>query len=112
MLAISKINLYLKRQDTIAAYTASDGEEYLVTANEGDDKEYIWGDDDESVWTEMTRGEDLAGKLASDADTTVTNDDLNNTAALGRIKIGKLDVTLLYAHYLSFRHGIKLVLEN
>ena len=48
--------------DTVQIYTAADGIEYLVTANEGDDKEYIWGDEDDGgiVWTEMIRGKDIA----------------------------------------------------
>ena len=48
--------------DTMQIYTAADGIEYLVTANEGDDKEYIWGDEDDGgiVWTEMIRGKDIA----------------------------------------------------
>ena len=33
---------------------AGNGKEYLVIANEGDDKEYEW--DNKAVWTEMVRG--------------------------------------------------------
>ena len=86
---MAKWNIYgMLMPDTIASYKASDGVEYIVTANEGDDKEYIWGDDEESVWTEMQRGKKLADKLDPNADTDVTKEDLNNTAKLGRIKMG------------------------
>ena len=74
--------------DTIDIYTASDGKEYLVTANEGDDKEYIWGDE-ECVWTEMMRGKDLvAADLASAGPAAA---DVADQKKLGRIKIGQFD---------------------
>ena len=75
--------------DTIHVYTAADGIEYLVTANEGDDKEYIWGNED-SVWTEMTRGKDLPADKVSNVPGVLAAD-IADQAKLGRIKIGTFE---------------------
>ena len=75
--------------DTIHVYTAADGVEYLVTANEGDDKEYIWGNED-SVWTEMTRGKDLPADKVSNVPGVLAAD-IADQAKLGRIKIGTFE---------------------
>ena len=79
----------MRMPDSAASYKAGD-KEYIVIANEGDDKEYIWDVTNETVWAEMIRGKDvnaigttLAGKhpLA----------DVNDQAKLGRLKVGKWD---------------------
>ena len=59
---MAKWNIYgMLMPDTIASYKASEGVEYIVTANEGDDKEYEWETSDgTTVWTEMIRGKDMA----------------------------------------------------
>jgi hypothetical protein len=44
----------MRMPDTVKSFKAGNGKEYIVMANEGDDKEYVWGN--EAVWTEMIRG--------------------------------------------------------
>ena len=80
--------------DTIASYKASDGVEYIVTANEGDDKEYEWetSDGNKTMWTEMIRGKDMAGAgLTVKTSAVVTDADLADQKKLGRIKCGWFD---------------------
>ena len=79
--------------DTVASYKASDGVEYIVTANEGDDKEYEWETSGgKTVWTEMIRGKDMAGAgLTVKTSAVVTDADLANQTKLGRIKCGWFD---------------------
>ena len=79
--------------DTIASYKASDGVEYIVTANEGDDKEYEWETSGgKTVWTEMIRGKDMAGAgLTVKTSAVVTDADLADQKKLGRIKCGWFD---------------------
>jgi hypothetical protein len=73
--------------DTIDLYKASDGKEYLVTANEGDDKEYIWGDEI-CLWTEMKRVKSMTSSVTV---TGLTQADLQDDTKLGRIKAGLFD---------------------
>ena len=79
--------------DTIASYKASDGVEYIVTANEGDDKEYEWETSNgKTVWTEMIRGKDMADAgLSVRSSAGVTDADLADQKKLGRIKCGWFD---------------------
>jgi hypothetical protein len=72
--------------DTIDIYKASDGKEYLVTANEGDDKEYLWGS--QCTWTEMMRVKSMIG---TGTVTGLTQADLPDDTKLGRIKAGLFD---------------------
>ena len=74
--------------DTIDLYKASDGKEYLVTANEGDDKEYIWGDEI-CLWTEMKRVKSMTASGTTPAGLAQT--DLQDNNKLGRIKAGLFD---------------------
>jgi len=76
--------------DTIDIYKASDGKEYLVTANEGDDKEYLWdeGGTNKCTWTEMKRVKSMIG---AGTVTGLTQADLPDDTKLGRIKAGLFD---------------------
>ena len=91
---MAKWNIYgMLMPDTIASYKASDGVEYIVTANEGDDKEYEWETSDgTTVWTEMIRGKDMADAgLSVRSSAGVTDADLADQKKLGRIKCGWFD---------------------
>ena len=91
---MAKWNIYgMLMPDTIASYKASDGVEYIVTANEGDDKEYEWETSDgTTVWTEMIRGKDMADAgLSVRSSAGVTDADLADQKKLGLIKCGWFD---------------------
>ena len=93
--------------DTIASYKASDGVEYIVSANEGDDKEYEWETSGgKTVWTEMIRGKDMAGAGLTVKTSAVVTDadladqkkkkDLADQKKLGRIKCDTFFADLAY----------------
>jgi 5'-nucleotidase len=76
--------------DTIDIYKASDGKEYLVTANEGDDKEYEWGS--QCKWTEMKRVKSMTASPATVAESAgLAQTDLQDNTKLGNIKAGLFD---------------------
>jgi hypothetical protein len=84
---MQKWNIYgMLQADTIDIYKGSDGKEYLVTANEGDDKEYLWGS--QCTWTEMKRVKSMIG---AGTVTGLTQADLQDDTKLGRIKAGLFD---------------------
>ncbi|KAJ1490229.1 hypothetical protein T484DRAFT_1884547 [Baffinella frigidus] len=62
----------MRMPDTVKAFKAGNGKEYLVMSNEGDDKEYVW--DNDAVWTEMIRGKDVTGVVAPLSDSYSLDD--------------------------------------
>ena len=79
--------------DTIDIYKASDGKEYLVTANEGDDKEYLWdeGGTNKCTWTEMKRVKSMTASATVAPSAGLAQADLQENTKLGRIKAGLFD---------------------
>ena len=76
--------------DTIDIYKASDGKEYLVTANEGDDKEYSFESPGKKcTWGEIKRGKDLTPAAITSVGPAQA--DLLNETNLGRIYVGLFD---------------------
>ena len=57
-----------------------------MTANEGDDKEYLWGS--QCTWTEMKRVKSMTSSVTV---TGLTQADLQDDTKLGRIKAGLFD---------------------
>lgn len=84
--------------DTIKSYVAANGREYIVTANEGDAKEYFFGDDGDHLWGEEFRGKDLdkvfAESAGLDADfilDTGIDAATMESGVLARLKFGTFD---------------------
>jgi hypothetical protein len=90
---MQKWNIHgMLQADTIDIYKASDGKEYLVIANEGDDKEYKWEGLASGLaceWTEMTRGASMTRDEVESAGPAQA--DLFDNTKLGRIKVGLFD---------------------
>ncbi|QNE89835.1 choice-of-anchor I family protein [Corynebacterium incognita] len=80
----------LSMPDSIAAYEAN-GSTYLVTANEGDARE--WGDEDSEagIYAEEINlgdmGEDGVAPLCEDLAATIEKDGLDDKTALGKLKL-------------------------
>jgi hypothetical protein len=78
--------------DTIEIFKAADGKEYLITANEGDDKEYEWfglPSGQKCVWGETIRGKSISQNAVASAGPAQA--DFQNDAKLGRTKFFLFD---------------------
>eukprot|EP00210_Caulerpa_lentillifera_P002318 g2224.t1 len=82
-------DVYALYQPDVISIFSHEGEDFIITANEGDTKEYTRESQNTREWTESSRGKELFNRTEGIAVETV--EALNDTSALGGLSFSTVD---------------------